>query len=49
MRLEFIEGCLDLPALMIQIRQFLGWRLFRVQNRGDKSVDRFGAFYALRR
>jgi hypothetical protein len=50
MRLDFIERCLYLPALMVQRRHFCSRRRRGIQNRRHQALERFGtrhAFYAV--
>ena len=43
MGLEFIERRLDLPALVIQSRQFFGRSLCVVEDGSDQAINRLGA------
>ena len=44
MRLEFVQGGLYLPALVIECRQFCGGGLFRVQDGSDQPVQELRVF-----
>src|SRR5271163_2716235 len=44
---QFIQRGFDLPALMIERRQFLGARHRGIENGCDQTIDRFGVGHAL--